>query len=134
MATHSSILHGQRSLANYSPQGCTEPDTTEATWLTHMIRKDENFFKLSFLGGCISLDHIRLHAMGLPSCTQQESKRRQSSAAVIARINVQGLKLLPPPCPFSSSQSLGAVQPTCSRQKEGEGQREKVNCWPHWSE
>ena len=104
MATHSSILHGQRSLANYSPQGCTEPDTTEATWLTHMIKKDENFFKLSFLGGCISLDHIRLHAMGLPSCTQQESKRRQSSAAVIARINVQGLKLLPPPCPFSSSQ------------------------------
>ena len=43
MATHSSILHGQRSLANYSPQGCTEPDITEATWLTHMIKKDENF-------------------------------------------------------------------------------------------
>ena len=36
MATHSSILawriHGQRSLAGYSPWGCnTESDTTEAT-------------------------------------------------------------------------------------------------------
>ena len=35
MATHSSILawrsHGQRSLAGYSPQGLTEPDTTEVT-------------------------------------------------------------------------------------------------------
>ena len=35
MATHSSILpeesHGQRSLVGYSPQGCKELDTTEAT-------------------------------------------------------------------------------------------------------
>ena len=35
MATHSSILawkcRGQRSLAGYSPQGCKESDTTEAT-------------------------------------------------------------------------------------------------------
>ena len=34
MATHSSILawksHGQRSLTGYSPQGCTELNTTEA--------------------------------------------------------------------------------------------------------
>ena len=35
MATHSSILagksHGQRSLAGYSPWGCKELDSTEAT-------------------------------------------------------------------------------------------------------
>ena len=35
MATHSSILawriHGQRSLAGYSPWGCKESDTTEGT-------------------------------------------------------------------------------------------------------
>ena len=35
MATHCSILagesHGQRSLVDYSPQGCKESDTTEAT-------------------------------------------------------------------------------------------------------
>ena len=33
MATYSSILawriHGQRSLAGYSPWGCKEPDTTD---------------------------------------------------------------------------------------------------------
>ena len=28
--------HGQRSLAGYSPQGCTESDMTEATWHTHV--------------------------------------------------------------------------------------------------
>ena len=27
--------HGQRSLAGYSPWGCKESDTTEATWQTH---------------------------------------------------------------------------------------------------
>ena len=27
--------HEQRSLAGYSPWGCTESDTTEATWHTH---------------------------------------------------------------------------------------------------
>ena len=26
--------HGQRSLAGYSPQGCKEPETTEAIWHT----------------------------------------------------------------------------------------------------
>ena len=34
MAIHSSILgesHGQRSLVGYSPKGCKESDTTEAT-------------------------------------------------------------------------------------------------------
>ena len=35
MATHSSILpgefHGQRSLEGYSPQGCKQLDTTEAS-------------------------------------------------------------------------------------------------------
>ena len=34
MTTHSSILgesHGQRSLVGYSPKGCKESDTTEAT-------------------------------------------------------------------------------------------------------
>ena len=35
MATHSNILvgesHGQRSLSGYSPQGCKELDTNEAT-------------------------------------------------------------------------------------------------------
>ena len=35
MATHCSILAGEshewRSLASYSPLGCTEPDLTEAT-------------------------------------------------------------------------------------------------------
>ena len=35
MTTHSSILaweiHGQRSLVDYSPFGCKESDTTEAT-------------------------------------------------------------------------------------------------------
>ena len=35
VATHSSILagkfHGQRSLVGYSPWGCKESDTTEAT-------------------------------------------------------------------------------------------------------
>ena len=36
MATHSSVLacgesHGQRSLAGYSPWGCNELDTTEAS-------------------------------------------------------------------------------------------------------
>ena len=35
MATYSSILaweiHGQRNLADYSPWGCKESDTTEAT-------------------------------------------------------------------------------------------------------
>ena len=35
MATHSSVLawriHGQKSLAGYSPQGHRESDTTEAT-------------------------------------------------------------------------------------------------------
>ena len=35
LATHSSILawriYGQRSLAGYSPWGCTESDMTEAT-------------------------------------------------------------------------------------------------------
>ena len=97
-------------------------------------RKMRIFLKPSFLGGCINLDYIWLHAMGLPSSRQQESKRRQSNAVVAARINVQGLKLLPPPCSSSSSQSQAIVQPTCSRQKEGEGQRHKVNCWPHWSE
>ena len=29
MATHSSILHGRRSLVGYSPWGCKELDTTE---------------------------------------------------------------------------------------------------------
>ena len=27
--------HGQRSLAGYSPWGCKESDTAEATWQTH---------------------------------------------------------------------------------------------------
>ena len=32
MATHSSILaHEQRSLVGYTPRGCRESDTTEAT-------------------------------------------------------------------------------------------------------
>ena len=39
MATHSSILawriHGQRSLAGYSPRVCKESDTTEATENAH---------------------------------------------------------------------------------------------------
>ena len=39
MATHSSILagriHGQKSLANYSPWGHKELDTTEQLTLTH---------------------------------------------------------------------------------------------------
>ena len=29
--------HGQRSLAGYSPQGCKESDTTEATWHARML-------------------------------------------------------------------------------------------------
>ena len=42
MATHSSILasdqlHGQRSLAGYSPQGCKEADITEWLTLSHPI-------------------------------------------------------------------------------------------------
>ena len=40
MATHCSILawriHGQESLAGYSPWGCKESDTTEATEHSHM--------------------------------------------------------------------------------------------------
>ena len=38
MATHSSILagefHGQRGLADYSPEGCKESDTTEQLTLS----------------------------------------------------------------------------------------------------
>ena len=45
MATHSSILpgesHGQRSLAGYSPLGCKELDTTEATYLTGISKVDK---------------------------------------------------------------------------------------------
>ena len=42
MATHSrilawEILHGQRSLAGYSPWGRKELDTTEATSLLHFM-------------------------------------------------------------------------------------------------
>ena len=29
------VFHGQRSLASYSPWGCTELDMTEATWHAH---------------------------------------------------------------------------------------------------
>ena len=40
MATHSSILawilHGQRSLAGYSPWGCKESDTTEQLSMTEL--------------------------------------------------------------------------------------------------
>ena len=43
MATHSSILtwriHGQRSMVGCGPQGCTESDTTEATWHASIARK-----------------------------------------------------------------------------------------------
>ena len=45
MATYSSILpgesHGQRSLAGYSPLGCKELDTTEATYLTGISKVDK---------------------------------------------------------------------------------------------
>ena len=41
MATHSSILagvsHGQRNLVGYSPRGCKEMDTTEATKYSHKV-------------------------------------------------------------------------------------------------
>ena len=42
MATHSSMLawriHGQRSLAGYSPWGCKESDTTERLQFTFQIK------------------------------------------------------------------------------------------------
>ena len=40
MATHSILAgesHGQRSLAGYGPQGCTESDMTEATQHAHIV-------------------------------------------------------------------------------------------------
>ena len=48
MATHSSMLawriHGQRSLAGYSPWGCKELDMTEQLSLTHLFSFLENLF------------------------------------------------------------------------------------------
>ena len=47
MATLSSSLareiHGQRSLADYSPQGCKEPDTTEQLTLTVFLPQIKSF-------------------------------------------------------------------------------------------
>ena len=52
MATHSSILgeiHGQRSLAGYSPWGRKESDMTEATEAhTHTHTNTQNQFSKNF--------------------------------------------------------------------------------------
>ena len=43
--------HGQRSLIGYSPQGCKESDTTEATWHACMSPQKEPAPRWAYQGG-----------------------------------------------------------------------------------
>ena len=71
--------HGQRSLAGYSPSGCKESDTTEATEHAHFL-----FLPGSVLGDCTFLGICPLQPITTPNlhCPNVDTHHRAGGAHV----------------------------------------------------
>ena len=99
MATHSRILpgkfHGQRSLANYSPWGYRESDTTEHAY-TNPLKTiaQKTVYQITFLAGKVRLTSIHLDKMLLllPKQIPQVNDFRASS---VYGKNLRSMKFFP---------------------------------------